>query len=89
MLLLLSMTVLRFGSWNVCGLAGEAGVAHVIQDFEKYQLTVLGIKETKVRSGRIETVPGGHQLLLFDQERVKELKLLHRSSTIWGFMRSL
>ena len=60
MLLLLSMTVLRFGSWNVCGLAGEAGLAHVIQDFEKYQLTVLGIKETKVRSGRIETVPGGH-----------------------------
>ena len=44
MLLLLSMTVLRFGSWNVCGLAGEAGVAHVIQDFEKYQLTVLGIQ---------------------------------------------
>ena len=67
MLLLVTMTVLRFGTWNVCGLAGEARLAHVIQDFEKYHLSVVGIQETKVRSGRIETVPGGHKLILFDQ----------------------
>ena len=66
MLFLVTMTVLRFGSWNVCGLAGEARLAHVVQDFENYHLSVVGIQETKVRSSRIETVPGGSHNL-FEQ----------------------
>ena len=63
-----TMIQLRLASWNVCGMSSEHRVNLIVNDLESYNVSVIGIQETKVRSGRVEELPGGHRLILFGQE---------------------
>ena len=64
------MTILRLATWNVCGLASDARVGHVTEDFLSYNLSVAALQETKLRVDGVthRTLRGGLRLLLFPQE---------------------
>ena len=66
---LLLMTILRLATWNVCGLASDVRIGHVLQDLENYKFSVVALQETKVRAAGVtcKALRDGHRLLLFPQ----------------------
>ena len=69
LLYLLSMVQLNVGTWNVCGISTEDRQLLVAKDFDRYNLDILALQETKTREFTQVTLPGcHHNLYLFDQK---------------------
>ena len=65
----LSMVLLKVGTWNVCGLSSEDRQSLVAKDIDRYDIDILALQETKTRVFQHTTLPGHHQLYLFDQKQ--------------------
>ena len=63
-----TLASLHFATWNVRGISQEYSQHLAADDYNRYNLDVIPLQETKV-SKRLDTViPGNHRLLLFDQK---------------------
>ncbi|KAL5258943.1 hypothetical protein ACHWQZ_G009422 [Mnemiopsis leidyi] len=54
---------------NVCGLSSEDRQSLVAKDIDRYDIDILALQETKTRVFQHTTLPGHHQLYLFDQKQ--------------------